>query len=298
VKYISKWLNLKNKISIFLSITIPSILFLSQARLDPNAHHDGLMYTSALAVSKGLLPNRDFFTQYGPITPLLHGLIFRYFPAEMLTLRIFNALLLTLTAFTIFKMTRRFCGTSISLLLAVTWTITTPNILPTDLAWPSVLSTLFLLSMLGITTSLDKPWNNQFWVKPACLGLLIALTGLTRIHVFALFPLILVILFIAKKRGGRLVLPFAIGFLATLACVFIAMARLHMLRAYFLQCVVWAFSAYDGNKPDIKAVLVNDLSFLYFPFFCYFVFLVVKSWKSVESTSRRTQQLIYVLFVG
>jgi hypothetical protein len=121
--------------------------------------------------------------------------------------------------------------------------------------------------MLGITTSLDKPWNNQFWVKPACLGLLIALTGLTRIHVFALFPLILVILFIAKKRGGRLVLPFAIGFLATLACVFIAMARLHMLRAYFLQCVVWAFSAYNGNKPDIKAVLVNDLSFLYFPFF-------------------------------
>ena len=64
------------------------------ARLDPEPHHDGVMLAAAIGVSEGKIPNKDVFTQYGPLTPLLQGMWLRLTEPTLLSLRIFTSLLL------------------------------------------------------------------------------------------------------------------------------------------------------------------------------------------------------------
>jgi hypothetical protein len=69
-------------------------IYISQVRIEPNGIHDGIMFPGAVASSEGLIPNRDFFSQYGPITPILQGYWLKVFPVEIISLRILDAILL------------------------------------------------------------------------------------------------------------------------------------------------------------------------------------------------------------
>ena len=50
--------------------------FLAQAPLDPNQHHDGIMYSAALASAECATPNLGAFAQYGPLSLGAVSLIF------------------------------------------------------------------------------------------------------------------------------------------------------------------------------------------------------------------------------
>ena len=117
-----------------------------QSILDPEPHHDGVMFAAAVAVSQGRIPNRDVFAQYGPLAPWLQGLYLHLFGNKLVNLRLMTVLLLSLTAVFMFVLIRKYLGSKISFVIQLAWIVSYPKLpLPPALPWSSVFSTLFLV---------------------------------------------------------------------------------------------------------------------------------------------------------
>ena len=65
------------------------VFVFSAYRLEPDPHHDGVIYGAAVGASQGLVPQRDFLSQYGPMQPLINGIWLTLFGTSMLSLRFF-----------------------------------------------------------------------------------------------------------------------------------------------------------------------------------------------------------------
>ena len=63
-------------------------------RLDVDPYHDGFIYPMALLVSQGGVPNKDFFSMYGPMAPFVQGIWLDVFGPSLLNLRIHGAILI------------------------------------------------------------------------------------------------------------------------------------------------------------------------------------------------------------
>ena len=98
---VRKILNQKTFAAIFITIT-NLIFFANISRFDPDPHHDGVMFTAALASALGKVPNREFFAQYGPLTPVLQGMWLDLTSPTLFNLRLLHAIILTISALLMF----------------------------------------------------------------------------------------------------------------------------------------------------------------------------------------------------
>jgi hypothetical protein len=255
---------------LIVSLTFSGFIFLLQAPWDPEPHHDGIMFTAAFAASKGMIANRDYFTQYGPLTPEIQGLWLHLTDPTLLNLRIFTALLLTLSAGLLFWTTYKFLGSKLAFLIAVGWSLSTPKILPTNLPWSSIFSTLLILVvMLLIPHAMAASGVKQKFCG-GLIGFLLFMGGFIRIQMWLnCILLILAILILRRRDGQTLVINGFVGGVVGLVISVSVMHWLGMYSSWFSQCISWAIHAYSGPKPDIKAQIVNTLlplSFFYFSF--------------------------------
>ncbi len=150
-------------------VAAPSLLVLSLiafvpfAPLDPDPQHDGAQYAVALAVAEGLRVHIDVVSGYGPLTALIQGSVLKLFSPELVTLRVFNALLLAGIAVSAYGVARVMnIRPPTSLVLSGIWVLLCPSwgifayALPLW-PWPSVVFTffaqlsvlLFLLALRG-----------------------------------------------------------------------------------------------------------------------------------------------------
>lgn len=263
---------LQNSFSLFIFFVAHVI----RIPFDPNPHHDGLMYTAAIASSTGLFPHRDFFSQYGPLTPFIHGLWFLISPNTLLSLRFFNALLLSATSLLLFHVLRNRVGSRISFLITLIWSISSPEILPAGLPWPSVVSTLILLAAIYIV--------DIFKIHPSksvvfLVGILTALALFARIHNL-IIPVLFTILCIQTKRY-RLLAQFLLGYLS---CITIVLGILYVnsgFLPFIQQSIVWPVLGHAGTTYGAKAMLVNALLLLQFPFFAFILWFTSRlPWKN------------------
>ena len=169
-------------------------IFLAQAPLDPNQHHDGIMYTAALATAEGATPNLGAFAQYGPLSPLLQGWWLRLTSTSLLSLRVFTALLLTLTAVLLFHMLRRFLTPGLSSILSLVWALSAPKYFPADLPWSSVITTLLLLFCTWVTLHNPELKKRTTFFPYLIAGLITGLGIFGRIHLVVTFIAILMFL--------------------------------------------------------------------------------------------------------
>ena len=168
---------------IFISI-FEFVIFAIQAPFDLEPLHDGLAFAMATATANDLLPNRDFFAQYGPLSPFIFGSVLKVFGHYMLVLRIFTAILLTVTGCIFFLILKRFISVKSACLLSITWAVSSPLYinLNTDLPWASVVTTLFSISILYLL-ALIKDKNLHFRSMKLCIfliSLILILSVLTR----------------------------------------------------------------------------------------------------------------------
>ena len=70
----------------FLFITILAITFYF-AHLDPDWHHDGIMFKPAVDVASGLSLFKETFTQYGALTTYLQAGAIALFGEHLIVLR-------------------------------------------------------------------------------------------------------------------------------------------------------------------------------------------------------------------
>ena len=243
---------------------------------DPDPHHDGLMYTAAIASSTGLFPHRDFFSQYGPLTSFIHGLWFMAAPNTLLSLRFFNGLLLAISSLLLFRILKDQIGVKLAFLISLVWSISSPEILPAGLPWPTVVSSLLLLFLIYISKTSRIALSK--WIV-FLLGFVSAIALFARMHNLVI-PVLVSILCLLTKRY-RFLLYFLLGYF-TLLIAAISFLNLHSgLLPFIEQSIIWPLLGHAGSTFGAKALIVNALLLLQFPFFAAVLWLVCRlAWRN------------------
>jgi hypothetical protein len=251
---------LGNKFWVFAvpAIAIESFFLFFYLRNDPEPYHSGLIYAQSIAVSQGLLPNRDFLSPYGITGPLLNGTLFKFADSSLLNLLIFYGLLIITTGLVLYKSISKKIGRINAFALNLVWVMTFTTTLP----WPSLLTTfLTLLAFhLVIHSNLDSCAPSAvIKVKIFTAVLLLQLATLTRIHLIAaLFFVTLILLFLAGKPIYYIWIKFNLLVAGLLVGL---MIKTDVLEGYIIQVIVWPLTGF--SKPPMTLGLY--FSFVWFP---------------------------------
>lgn len=229
-------------------------LLLFNARFDPDPHHDGLIFAGAVASSGDLTPNKDFFAQYGPLTPYIQGRFLHFTSDTLLDLRLLMAFLLAMNGILLFHIFYRLRGFAVGLIVTLIWVLELSARIP----WPSILSTsilmiafLFLLDFSSGTVDVNSKTS-----RIVSAGFLLGVTPFIRIHNLLIIALIIFMIpFVQRKRSF---IRLSLSYIAGLCVGLIILVFNGGLHEFIIQCVIWPLERYA--KPDIsKSYLVGIL---------------------------------------
>jgi hypothetical protein len=238
--------------------TVLSIFHTINARIDPDIHHDGYIYAAAIASSEGLIPHRDFFAQYGPITPILQGFWLKLTEPTLLNLRYLSVLLLLITTWVTYSILRQRCSEASALLLVAAYNVSTPIILPYLLPWPTVLSTLIIL--ISLKMLLSTTHRKPKYLEGILVGSLLALGVFVRIHVLVVI-VFLVIALVLLKYEKLFIISFLTGSFITIGVIFSFLIFSQSFMALLKDMVFWPLNAYSGVSTSWKLTLANAFVF-------------------------------------
>jgi hypothetical protein len=226
------------------------VLVYQKIHWDPNPTHDGYVYSNALMVSKGYFPNRDFFAQYGPGAPLIQGHFLKIFGDSILTLRVFNLVLLSAISILLYILLKKYTTSNLSFLISVFWFL----MHVTSWAWPSNITTFFTLCSMHLCSRKNRQTKISS-VAVSFAGFLLGIAVFVRIH--SMVQVFLVLLFIIVSRVPRKVIFawFTGSLVGILLCVLILL-HLGALDDYFNQSILWAsqqgvYMSGDGGTREL-----------------------------------------------
>ena len=243
---------------VVLIVHLAQLIFVFSAyRLEPDPHHDGVIYGAAVGASQGLIPQRDFLSQYGPMQPLINGVWLKLFGTSMLNLRFFYCVLLVACSYLVYTSLRRYIKNDLSLLIPTAWILTGPFGLP----WPSILGTFIVLvsikffekSFLKKTT--DRTANLFIFIS----GMAVGIGVFVRIHILIVFILATIMLFVFIKVNtikSRFAVLWVTGFTTSITSVITFLHVTDSLRYYIYQSIVWPAKFY-GKLDITKSYVVN-----------------------------------------
>ena len=264
-------------------------------RLDPDPHHDGILYGAAVSVRNGGFPNRDAFAQYGPLVPELQGLWLRFFGPSLLGIRIQALLIFMLASIAIWHVSKNFVSDSTALILSSAWTLTIPSVLP----WPTIYTTCLALAsmMLLINIKNRKIQENSYFILIS--GGLISIGTFGRIHLIVIFILV-ASYFLLSRTLRRQGFFWIAGFLVMTAAILIFMFVNHALSDFISQCITWPFGRYAG--PTINKSYIVGL--MWYPVIAvsFIVLLIILSTRIYRKIPRlisfAVPILVFLFFFG
>lgn len=212
-------------------------------RLDVDTYHDGFIYPMAFFASDGGIPNRDFFSLYGPLAPLIQGQWIDIFGAKLFNLRLHGAFIIILIACLLHWHLRRWVKWEISAFLTLIWLIGNPLIVHPSLPWVDLYTTLIWLSVLFLIMKIpSKLKSSHFFLIGFCLaiGVMAKINFLLPISVFFLILLV--------TFGMRQSLFYSLGVLSLLTICVLIMYLSESLTRYVEQGVIFAFVQHDKGK--------------------------------------------------
>jgi len=282
-----------NNLTRYLVFIGQLVVLLNFMRMDPDPHHDGVIYAPAVAVRDGGFPNRDVFAQYGPLVPELQGLWLKVFGPELLNLRFQSALISISMSIIIWHSARNFINEYSALLLSTAWVLTIPSVLP----WPTLFSTLIVLISLLVLTDLKEKTITHSKFKILSASMILGIGSFGRLHVVIVF-LAVVLFFSANKKMGSFYLKYwLIGGVGSISVNLMVLASFGALRPFVNQSIVWPFFRY--TKPEITtSYIVNSFFYpvIYIACICFFlsIYAINKKFSSVVISYLFT----LALFVG
>ena len=220
-------------------------------RLDVDPYHDGFIYPMALLVSQGGVPNKDFFSMYGPMAPFVQGIWLDVFGPSLLNLRIHGAILIVIISILLFFLSRRFLGNVGAGLISTIWLVGNPLIVQPSLPWVDLYTTLILLLgiiYVGKVSSRDALRPRNYFV----LGIVLALGVFAKIN-FSI-PLVVIFLLVTIYFGFKSSLALAQGILVTLTVFIGLMYFIGSLKGYIEQGIIFPFSMHDEGK-SLRGIL-------------------------------------------
>ncbi len=261
-----------------LILSLELIYFLSFARLDPEPHHDGVMLAAAIGVSEGKIPNKEVFTQYGPVTPLFQGIWLRFTEPSLLSLRIFTALLLAICGLILFLILRSTTNLYLASLVSASWAVSYPFfILPINLPWASIIATLFVLISILVLINPRTGLQSNYGI---ILTTMILVFGIfVRIHM--VIPVIVIGIYylhhwIRHKTSKLFILWLTTALVALSFCIGV-LHYIGALKSYVDQTILWPISYYATPAIGFtKGEIVARALLLFFPGFLLLLYLLYK----------------------
>jgi hypothetical protein len=277
----------------FIVFVMNALVFVQDGRFDPDPHHDGLIFTGAVAASEGLIPNKDFFSQYGPLTPYLQGFFLDSTSANLLNLRIMMGLFSAINGAIVFLVVKRMSNQVLGIMISLLWVWQLSARIP----WPSILSTTLILLSIVLVLEIRKSTNLVTQSKYRLIfgGYILGMLSFVRLH--NVIFLVLILLFLVFRRfknsGFLLVLLFG-NFLGLISGALILILT-GGFSEFIKQCVIWPIFRY-GPVDVTKSYLVG---LLWFPLITIasliYVWLILRFVKTKKMTTKIFQ---WSLFTG
>jgi hypothetical protein len=158
------------------------------AILDPEWHHDGILFKPAVDVASGLSLFRETFTQYGALTTYIQAGAIYLFGKYLIVLRLQAALFLVLIGFFNILILERLIPRWLAITSTYVWFFLAPIFVLTFLPWSSIYALLFCtIGVWCLILSVEKQQvtRPQFHLCFFCrhcngMRLLVATTGRDR----------------------------------------------------------------------------------------------------------------------
>jgi hypothetical protein len=232
----------------FLQFVIVTLVM----RLDPDPHHDGILYGAAVNVKNNGFPNRDAFAQYGPLVPEFQGLWLRIFGPSLFNIRFQAVLLFMISSVLIWYVAKVYFSQLNSHLISTAWLLTIPSVLP----WPTIYSTILAILSLLLVVDLKRKELRTSHTRIFLASSLIAIGSFARIHLIAIF--ILIAIFFVIHKNHRIFLKYWLfGFTSTSSFILLFLFINDALVSFVSQSITWPILRYAG--PDFSKSYVVGL---------------------------------------
>ena len=280
------------KISVMTTFLLQTVVLMLVAPLQIDPHHDGIILGAAIASSTGQIGPSEAFSQYGPLSPLLHGWFLNVFGNSMLNLRYFAAVNVLLISFLLFNLMRKLTNRWTALIISTSW-ICTSAIWSTTfpgalLPWPSLIATLLLLSGIYLLFPIFTDNNfsqGQMYLRFVLAGSFFGLTGFARQQTWLAAVIAMLLLTFYFKRISKEVIIFASGVIISVSLIFAWLIHLGAWNSYLNQVIIWPLSAYSTlgvnnnyNRYQFASYLIQSIVLL------IVVYLIAKLRHLVKST--------------
>jgi hypothetical protein len=266
------------KFSIYVAtlFILQGVVLLLVAPLQVDPHHDGIILGAALASSNGLFGPNEAFSQYGPLSPLLHGWFLETFGNSMLNLRYFAALNALVISILLFILVQKITDQWLALLISSTWVFTSaiwsttfPGAL---LPWPSLIATALLLGGINLLLPVFSEYQhsrNQIHLRLAIAGCFFGLTGFARQQTWLAIGLTLIVLILHYKRLTYEICLFVSGAIFSISMMMLWLVKIGSFTAYINQVIIWPLSAYttlgsgnNYNRYQFASYLIQSIVFV------------------------------------
>ena len=137
-----------------LGVIIWLTFFFSSSFFIPDPHHDGIVFFYGNQVAQGLVPNRDFYSQWGPLYAFIVSIPILLF-SEMYSLRIFQGLSLMVLIIIFYKISKIVLPANYSYLGSFLFLISYPGLVDMggdqrypswQAGWPNLYGFIFVAS--------------------------------------------------------------------------------------------------------------------------------------------------------
>lgn len=272
-------LSIKDKLSPVSTIILflsTNLLFLPFSRIGVDTHHDGIMFTSAMLVRHGKSVQSEVYNQYGPVSNWLQSIELAIFGDHLIVIRIFSAIVLSLSVTINYVAAKRYFGKTIAFCASVIWVACAPffdtelQMLPWSSDYLLLSNSVALLLASSIYLQKSGKHRNIFLI-----GVILGINLFIKIHPSAVILVAVVVcsgVFVGVHQTRRLVQGSATSVLMVLALLlffgspedwwFQAVSMPRQMYEGFFQ------SGLDGLKANI---LVNGVTGIFGAYFCIWV---------------------------
>jgi hypothetical protein len=269
------------------------LVFRPFAPLGVDPHHDGVVFTTANGVSRGLDVSGDVFTQYGPVSAWIQGIVLRVFGGGLLTIRVASMLVLALTAGLFYAGWRILWGRWVAGTAVTLWICSAYFFAPDmpAIPWNSDYALLIqggitLLATSAVRTREDLSRRLLFGV-----GVLVGLLPFTRVNmgILTVAALAALVTLYETKQTARTLL---FGFVTGAGMVLLALWRTNSISEWWYQGIIFPRSLYHEQLGSIGLTglranaLINGMPGIGYVLITVFFLRQFTIEKFVDDTSR------------
>lgn len=228
------------------------MIFAPFSRIGVDAHHDGIMMSSAIFVAKGLSVQNQVYAQYGPISTWIQSIELQLFGTSLLVIRLASAVVLAMSCGLFAVAVRRLLGFHYALLGIAVWISCTP-FFDSDLQmlpWSSDYFVLLSAVCLVIATSPQAKTDGRgIQLRDSVIGLLLGWGIFLRLN--PALPILILMLvgswvYISYKTFRRLLVGSCVG---ALSILFVLLLR-GGIGSWWDQSIIFPRKLYVGVLKD------------------------------------------------